>query len=342
MVSVDDYKEVRECVYKEEHYSVRDNGAVMRHSREGLRKRKLDDIWTFGNKNAKSGYMEIAHERVHRIVACAFHGNPPSELLVVDHIDTNRCNNRPENLRWLTRLENVLKNPITRARIENICGSIEAFLENPSVLRGLEHIDSNFYWMRSVSPEEAHVSLERMTKWAKEHPESKGGNLGEWVFQEQKKFAEQYNLPQIQPRFEPKKEVRIERPEEYKSLTPNAVQIKWRTPTEFVCCPSNPKDNPLEEYHANLKKGALFTKNEYYNSLVHDYAISKDGKSLLVISESEGQAIKPWALCKITYSDGVFKHESKGTFFEEKGAEKYFTIEQGKEWTGGHVFDDWC
>jgi hypothetical protein len=36
MIELDDYNEVRECVYKNEHYSVRDNGAVMRHRRIGM------------------------------------------------------------------------------------------------------------------------------------------------------------------------------------------------------------------------------------------------------------------------------------------------------------------
>ena len=30
------------------------------------------------------------------------------------------------------------------------------------------------------------------------------------------------------------------------------------------------------------------------------------------------------------------------TFFEKDGAMKYFTKVQGKEWTGGDVFDDFC
>ena len=155
MVSIDEYNEVKDCIYKDEHYSARDNGAVMRHQREGMRVRKDDNVWTFGKPNDKTGYMEIAGQRVHRIVAFAFLGNPPTDQHVVDHIDTNRRNNRPENLRWLTRLENALNNPITRARIENLCGSIEVFLADPSVLRGHERIDPNFSWMRAVSPEEA-------------------------------------------------------------------------------------------------------------------------------------------------------------------------------------------
>ena len=135
MITVDDfYKEIRECTYKGEVYSVRDNGAVMRHSRQGKRIRKYDDVWTFGKIDEKTGYCNIGIERVHRIVAFAFLGDPPTPQHVVDHIDTNRQNNRPENLRWLTRLENALNNQITRARIENICGSIEVFIKNPAIL----------------------------------------------------------------------------------------------------------------------------------------------------------------------------------------------------------------
>ena len=52
---------------------------------------------------------------------------------VVDHIDTNRRNNRAENLRWVTRLDNILLNPITCARIVQAFGSLEAFFENPKM-----------------------------------------------------------------------------------------------------------------------------------------------------------------------------------------------------------------
>ena len=113
MIDVNDYREEKSCVYKGEEYLVRDNGAVLRKSRPNQRVRKLDNEWTFGKYNDKTGYAEIAGERVHRIVAMAFIGNPPSSQHVVDHIDTNRRNNRPENLRWVTKLENILLNETT-------------------------------------------------------------------------------------------------------------------------------------------------------------------------------------------------------------------------------------
>ena len=342
MACVDDYNEVKDCIYKNEHYSVRDNGAIMRHPRKSMRIRKDDNVWTFGKPNEKTGYMDFAGQRVHRVVAYAFHGNPPTDQYVVDHIDTNRRNNRPENLRWVTRLENTLNNEITRAKIELICGSIEAFLANPSLLRGHEKEDTNFAWMRDVSSEEALISLERWTKWARERPKPKGGILGEWIYQKQKLSSVSYDSPFSNQRMDSFDSESIENSKEIQSLTSNAVQINWRIPSEFPCCPHEPTSNPLEAYQSNLKVDSVFCKNNVYTSVFIDSAISDEGKSLFVMTRSSGGSPKPWALAKITFADGIFMHESMGTFFSEKGAMKYFTLAQGKEWTGGDVIEDFC
>jgi len=312
MVSVDDFNEIKDCIYKDEHYSARDNGAVMRHPREGKRIRKDDNVWTFGKPNEKTGYMEIAGQRVHRIVAFAFHGNPPTEQHVVDHIDTNRRNNRPENLRWLTRLENALNNPITRARIENICGSIEVFLADPSVLRGHEKIDPNFTWMRAVSPEEARVSLERLTNWAKEHPKPQGGSLGEWVFQERKPNNRPYT-PMFYQQYAPVETETIDTPPvETKSLTPNAIQLDWKHPVEFLCCPQQATDKPLETYLVNLKEGAVFSKNNYGESTILKFGMKDSDELWVMCSISIGW--KSHAITKITFKDGIYYHENMGVF----------------------------
>lgn len=34
MVSIEDYNEVKDCFYKEGHYSARDNGAIMRYQKK--------------------------------------------------------------------------------------------------------------------------------------------------------------------------------------------------------------------------------------------------------------------------------------------------------------------
>lgn len=362
MISVDDfYEEVKECDYKGEHYSVRDNGAVLRHPRTGRRVTKNDNVWTFGKPNPK-GYNCIASIQVHRIVAIAFHGEPPTPQHIVDHIDTNRQNNRQENLRWLTKLENALNNEITRAKIEFICG-IEAFLNDPSILRGHEEDDSNFVWMRAVSPSEARTSWERLKRWAKEHPVSKGGKLGEWIFDAPKSFSPSFsensrgtkrsNNSQKTPSVSaneiikisqsaniPKKES-IEVSNETKSLTSNVIQVDWRTPTEFPLCPQGQMDNPLIEYQSRLIKGSIFCHNQYQDSLVLETVLVDNDSTLFVMCKSSDKgAVKPWALSMVTYKDGVFYHENNGTFFKEDGAQKFFTLAQGKKWTGGIVFDE--
>ena len=103
MVDLNDFKKESECIYKDECYSVRDNGAVLRNPRDNKPPRPTDNKWTFGKVNNKTGYLEITSARIHRIVATAFHGEPPTKEHVVDHIDTNKQNNKPENLRWVTR-----------------------------------------------------------------------------------------------------------------------------------------------------------------------------------------------------------------------------------------------
>lgn len=166
------FSDEKVCEYKGRRYYVRDNGAVYRQCQNDGKLRKWDEEWTFGKFDPNTGYMLIDQERVHRIVCTAYHGEPVGERNVADHIDTNRCNNRPENLRWVTKLENTLLNPITRAKIELICGSIEAFLENPSLLYGHESENPNFTWMRAVTKDESEHSLERWKEWAAKPIES--------------------------------------------------------------------------------------------------------------------------------------------------------------------------
>ena len=61
---------------------------------------------------ASSGYCEVQicgrNFRVHRLVAHAFLGPPPSQAAgEVNHIDGNGSNNRRDNLEWATRSENM-------------------------------------------------------------------------------------------------------------------------------------------------------------------------------------------------------------------------------------------
>ncbi len=63
-VSVHDFQREVDCVYDDEKYTVRDNGAVFRHSRTGNRPRPTDSKWVFGKPNSQNGYMYISQKRM--------------------------------------------------------------------------------------------------------------------------------------------------------------------------------------------------------------------------------------------------------------------------------------
>lgn len=327
MVCIDDDNEVRDCTYKDEHYSARSDGAVMRHRRKGMRKRKFDEVWSFGIPNINTGYMDFCGERVHRIVATAFHGPAPSEQHVVDHIDTNRRNNRPENLRWLTKLENILSNEITRKKVELICGSIEEFLANPWLLYGHEKEDKNFSWMRNVTPEEAQISLARLKEWANKPSQPKGGTMGDWIFQEIPRPAIDSAIVYKEPAFPDVSDMREEafdvsptmndvieedKPLQVQSLTPNAIQLDWKYPVAFPCCPQTYSGNPLDAYMANLEEGKVFSTNDWGDSTVLSFGMPKPDCLWVMCSISIGW--KTHAITKISFKDDIFYHENKGVY----------------------------
>ncbi len=409
--------------------------------------------------------MEIASVQVHRIVATAFHGEAPTSQHVVDHKDTNKCNNRPENLRWVTKFENIMLNPITVKKIEWVIGDkIEKFLEDPGKFKD-KFQDQNFAWMRAVTAEEGQRTLERLQDWAKSDKQPTGGTLGEWIYSRGNLYDQHVeDLSEIIPSKTPnaaqrnykmvcdfpfcppsvdadpiaayarrlgpgyafvasdyfisaaynrtisedgstmfvisKSQGRIEHwglskvtyengqfvhenlgifseligaermlaeaqglewidksleepidqpvdelPNIIASKTPGVVQRNWKVASEFPACPQECPEGHLEAYANRLTKGTVFCRNEQYAATVFETGISVDGQSLCVMTEPEtvsGGTIKPFALVAITYEDGMFVHESRGTFFEQKGAEKYFMLALGQEWTGGDGIDDYC
>lgn len=323
---INDYKKVKECVYKGERYSVRDNGAVMRHLREGMKPRKLDGVWTFGSKNSQNGYMHVGSHRVHIIVATAFYGAHNSKVYVVDHIDTNRCNNRVENLRWLTKLENVINNEITRNKIIAICGSLEAFVENPSILRErLKFVNEpSLEWMRPVTREEVKIAYENVNKfWVEQakHPKQLvGGKLSHSVY---RKRINEDPIGEFEAKY-------------VMSQTPRAVQ-EIDANDKLFYYPSTPQydsDNPLKTYYEALNPGKVFWR---HHEGKRDYVVEKrdysiEGNSLVIMtkagyiwrSDNKGESVEiPLSalsetdyddreldrqLYEIVYKNGVYYH----------------------------------
>lgn len=352
-----DFVEEAECDYKGEHYSVRDNGAIMRHARKGKSVRKSDNVWTFGTKNDTNGYMYLGSHRIHIIVATAFYGEHNSKVYVVDHIDTNRCNNRCGNLRWLTRLENALNNPVTKKKIIYLCGSIENFINDPSCLRDATGTNQDVMWMRTVTSEEAKAAYARVMEWAKkpndENPS--GGNMGEWVYQPQTvadlkltggNIDDTWDVEKSWEGFDekPQEEVKEEKQPTldcYMTSNKLAVQHGWApyTKPEFPCCPTEVSDNPLQDYFNNLEEGKPFVVASYGPSKVYKFTIGED---ILLVVTKIPNGVKSFAFTKIYWNGDVFIHKSEGTYFEENGVMADYTRAQGLEWDGPDSIDNYC
>ena len=309
------FQEVRECDYKGEHYSVRDNGAIMRHPKPGKNPRPMDNVWTFGKRDDKTAYMLWGAHRVHIIVAYAFLGERDSSVYVVDHIDTNRCNNRVENLRWFTRLENALNNPITRKRIEWLCGGdIQKFIDDPSCLRTEDPKARDLSWMRTVTPEEAKTAMSNLMRWAKKTPvrnpetDATGTNVQkkdpEWMFKKRTMWQQReahHNYPDPHIAYCIGVEQQCAYPEW-------AIQYNWDPPTSFPLCPASFSENAIDEYANALSKGAVFSENKNGKSTIIDFRKDPHRGGFVVLLETNDH--RPFVVIRVMATDASIVHEN--------------------------------
>lgn len=307
MILLEEYKEEREIEYRGEKYLVRDNGAIMRLPKTDGTKRRLDNKWSFGTLNKDSGYLYFSSEPVHRIVACAFIYNNDKTNLVVDHIDTNKQNNRASNLRWVTRLENLVLNEITRTKVELLCHmSIEEILKDMSVLQKIK-LPQNLEWMGQVTKEEAVRALENWGKWVSEKQ----------VLIQKGAFPERI----IKSMYNPRQENLGVYP-----LEPTGINLD------------------LKDYFNKLQKDLVFYEKRYSNNCyqykITDFAYNKKENYIAVATSSEG-GIKSLFVTYIRRINDKFEYETR-SFFLEDAVNKYMTLARNEKWSGGEVFDDYC
>lgn len=113
MESVEEWRPVKDY---EGLYEVSNTGKV----RNAVTKRELvAKLDKYGYRHL--GLRALGRKRkwitVHRLVAVAFIPNPDNKESI-DHINTVKTDNRVENLRWVTNMENI-HNPITLARFQS-------------------------------------------------------------------------------------------------------------------------------------------------------------------------------------------------------------------------------
>jgi len=124
----------------------------------------------------------------------------------------------------------------------------------------------------------------------------------------------------------------------YPSLTPLAVQARWKVPTEFPSCPDEFTDDGLMLYASRLSFGTVFAQNDLSTSLVVEHRLRDD--DLIVLTRFAGEAIKDWAVAHISVLEGRFLHRSEFTFFTLQGALKHFCALAGEQFE--ESMDDYC
>ena len=133
-----------------------------------------------------------------------------------------------------------------------------------------------------------------------------------------------------------------EEPVMYDSLTPNVKQLNWKTPTEFLCCPSADTELSLQAYVNNLEKGKPFTHDNYDNhSDAMDFGIN-EGEHALYVLTFRTDGLKHYGLCKIFIEDGFYIHESVTTYWDENGAKQGMASALGQKWNGPDSIDNYC
>jgi len=91
---------------------VRSLDRIVKHSQGGTQFRRGRELKRGDDGN---GYRAVnlslngkeSNEKVHRLVLLAFGGEQPCGKIECHHMDSNRANNRIENLEWVTRSENA-------------------------------------------------------------------------------------------------------------------------------------------------------------------------------------------------------------------------------------------
>ncbi len=126
------------------------------------------------------------------------------------------------------------------------------------------------------------------------------------------------------------------------SHTPVALQRNWKVPALFPLCPPTSVEAPILTYFEALYVGDVAVESMFGETVIEDVVLHPDGTSILILGNLGEGATKRWSLAKITFEDGHFVHESRGTFFQRDGAEKQFTLAQGLPWEGGDSIDDYC
>ena len=170
------------------------------------------------------------------------------------------------------------------------------------------------------------------------HNKQKTG-MGEWLFKDEYDYKPIKLVGDYTSYIKP--EINNVIPDDYiiQSLTQNAYQKNWKTPTVFPLCPANITETPLSDYFNNLQIGSIISENEYSKSRIEQFCLYSN--AIYILTRSIPDDLKSYGLVTITFENNRFMHQGS-LYFSYTGAEKAYTLSQGLEWTGGDCIDDYC
>ena len=204
-------------------------------------------------------------------------------------------------------------NPITRKRIEQLCGcSIEEVLNDMTILHS-KQLPPDIAWMHAVSKEEATQTLNNFNNWVKDgkvakQKDKKGLNYSAYV----------------------------------RDLYKMDIPIFLLEPEDET--PS------LDLYDKNLKRNRVFWRLEYLSGYVKTHTVIDhyyDKKyGVIYVACKAVDDVYPFYLRTIMIKKNehlnkdMYHYEYKG-FVSIAGLDKYMTLARGEEWTGEEVEDDY-
>jgi hypothetical protein len=124
-----------------ENYSVSDHGRVKNNKTGRILKYKHRQGYTLADLSVCG---IVSTKTIHRLVARAFIENPEGKRCV-DHIDSDRSNNRVHNLRWATYVENSRNRSVNK--------------NNTSGCKGVNWDPQNKRWLSRICVDGIQINL---------------------------------------------------------------------------------------------------------------------------------------------------------------------------------------
>lgn len=145
--------DVEDCGYR---FSISSYGRVYDNHREKFVSQVLTGKPRYFYVNLVDGRGKRLLRRVHNLMAKVFFGTPEGDATMVDHIDQNRYNNCLDNLRWVSRKDN-LRNMKSNLSMNNG----ELILDRCEKMGLPFHKVSHLYYMggTGMSPQECFDSV---------------------------------------------------------------------------------------------------------------------------------------------------------------------------------------